>query len=81
MELMKPKDLDLIDEESVEVHEGHPVDVIVSIRLAPDESRLLGELAEREGTDEVGALRAALHEYAARRPHGAGGRDSKEERS
>ncbi len=73
MGFVKAKDLDPIDEESVEVHEGHPVDVIVSVRLTPDESRLLSELAEREGADEVGTLRAALHEYAARRPQGAGG--------
>ena len=64
---MRAEDFDPIDEKSVEAHEGHPADVIVSVRLTPDESRLLSELAEREGSDEIGVLRAALHEYAARR--------------
>lgn len=68
---MKAEDFDPIDEQRVEVHEGHPVDVTVSVCLTPDESRLLNELAECEGTDAIGAMRAALHEYAARRPQSA----------
>ncbi len=64
---VRPEDFDPIDEESVEVHEGNPVDVIVSVRLTPDESRVLNELAEREGTDAIGTMRSARHEYAARR--------------
>lgn len=64
---VKREDFDPIDEEGVEVHEGHPVDVIVSVRLTPDESRSLNELAEREGTDAIETMRSALHEYAARR--------------
>lgn len=67
MGYMKAEDFDPVDEKTVEVHEGHPLDVVVSVRLTPDESRLLTELAEREGSDEIGTLRAALHEYAARR--------------
>lgn len=73
MEDVKAEDFDPIDEKGVEVHEGHPVDVIVSVRLTPDESRLLSELAEREGGDVIGTMRAALHEYAARHSQRATG--------
>ncbi len=68
---MRPEDYDAVDEGTVEVHEGHSVDTIFSVRLTPDESRLLSDLAKREGIDEIGTLRAALHEYAARRSQSA----------
>lgn len=72
-EPVRADDFDPIDEESLEVHKGHPADVIVSVRFTPDESRLLSELAELEGSDEIGTLCAALHEYAARRSDRAPG--------
>ena len=65
------EDLDPVDPQSVEVHEGHAVDLIVSVRLTPDDSRLLADLEEREGSDAVAILRAALREYAASRLGGA----------
>ncbi|MGI8945767.1 MAG: hypothetical protein ACR2GL_05950, partial [Thermoleophilaceae bacterium] len=40
-----------IDEQTAEVHDGHPVEFLVSVRLDPEESRLLSELAEAEGAD------------------------------
>lgn len=66
MEGVKPEDFDSIDEKGLEVHEGHPVDVIVSVRLTAEESRLLSELAEREGIDAIETMRTAFNEYAAR---------------
>jgi hypothetical protein len=73
MENVKAEDLDPIDEETVEVHEGHPVDVVLSVRLTPEESRLLSELAERERSGPVETLRAALRHYAASRSQRAPG--------
>ena len=70
---MKAEDLDPIDEEAVEVHEGHPVDMIVSVRLSRKEFELLSELAEREGTDPIETVRAALRQYAADRSSRAPG--------
>jgi hypothetical protein len=67
MKRMKAEDLDPIDEQTVEVHEGHPVDVVVSVRLSPAEARQLSELAERDGSDPVEAMRAALRHYASSR--------------
>ncbi len=65
MRNMKAGDLDPIDEQAVEVHDGHPVELVVSIRLDPDESRLLTDLAEAEGADPPATMRAALRHYAA----------------
>jgi hypothetical protein len=73
MGTMKAEDFDPIAEETVEVHEGHPVDVVLSLRLGPEESRMLSELAEREGRDEAATLRAALRHYAASRSQRAPG--------
>lgn len=67
MKNVKVEDLDPIDEETVEVHEGHPVDVVLSVRLSPEDSRQLSELAECDGSDPVETLRAALRHYAASR--------------
>ena len=64
---VKAEDFDQIDEEAVEVHEGHPVDVVVSVRLSPEESRMLSELAEDDGSDPTEAMRAALRYYATSR--------------
>lgn len=70
---VKGEDLDPIDEETVEVHEGHPVDVVLSVRLSPEESRLVSELAERDGASLVETVRAALRHYAANRSERAPG--------
>ncbi len=64
---MKAEDFDPIDEHAVEVHDGHPVELVVSVRLDPEESRLVTELAEAEGADPPGTMRAALRHYAAAR--------------
>jgi Ribbon-helix-helix protein, copG family len=64
---VKAEDFDQIDQEAVEVHEGHPVEIVVSVRLSPEESRLLSELAERDGSNPVETMRAALRHYAANR--------------
>lgn len=73
MRNVKAEDLDPIDGETVKVHEGHPVDVVLSVRLSPEESRQLSELAERDGSDPVKTLRAALRHYAASRSERAAG--------
>lgn len=64
---VRAEDFDPIDEENVEVHGGHPVDIVMAVRLSPEESRLLSEVAEREGSDPVETMRAALRHYAASR--------------
>lgn len=64
---MKAEDFDPIDEQAVEVHDGHPVELVVSVRLDPEESRLLSELAEAKGADPPATMRAALRHYAAER--------------
>lgn len=70
---VKAEDLDPISEETVEVHGGNPVDVLLSVRLSPEESRLVSELAERDGIDPVETVRAALRHYAANRSERAPG--------
>jgi hypothetical protein len=67
MKDMDATDLDPIDEQTVQVHAGHPVELVVSVGLDGEESRLVAELAQAEGTDPAGLLRAALREYAAAR--------------
>lgn len=62
---VRAEDFDPIDEQRVEVHDGHAVEMIVSVRLDPAESRLLTELAEAEGADLPDTMRAAIHHYAA----------------
>ncbi len=61
---MKAEDFDPIDEQAVEVHEGHPVELVVAVRLDPGESRLLTGLAEAERADLPATMRAALRHYA-----------------
>jgi hypothetical protein len=63
---VKAEDFDQIDEKAVEVHEGHPVDIVVSVRLSPEESRMLSELGG-DGSDPTETMRAALRHYAASR--------------
>ena len=70
---MRAEDYDAIDESAVEVHEGHPVDIIVSVPLTAEESRLLHELAERESSEGVETIRAAVRHYAADSPRRAAG--------
>lgn len=65
--------MDTLDETDLEVHEGHSVDLIVSVRLTRDESLRLTELAEREGKDAVDIMRAALDEYVSGRSQRAAG--------
>jgi hypothetical protein len=45
------EDFDPIDTQQVEVHDGHPVELGVSVRLDAEESKLLTELADAEGPD------------------------------
>ena len=53
--------------DGVEVHEGHPVGLVVRLRLDPDEALAFAEVCEREGLSPTELLRAAYREYAARR--------------
>jgi len=64
---MKAEDFDPIDEQAVEVHDGHPVELVVAVRLDPEDSRLLTELAEAERADLPHTMRAALRHYAVAR--------------
>jgi len=64
---MRAEDTDPIDERTVEAHEGHSVDVVLSVRLSPEESKVLAELAQREGANEAETMRLALRHYAASR--------------
>jgi hypothetical protein len=64
---MNAADFDPIDEQNLEVQEGHPVKLVVSVELDGEESQLVAELAQAEGTDPAGTLRAALRYYAAAR--------------
>ena len=64
---MRAEDFDAIDEHALQLHDGHPVEVAISVRLGGDEFRLLAELAESEGTDPAATIRAALRYYAAAR--------------
>lgn len=64
---VKAEDFDPIDEQDVEIHGGHPVELVVSVRLDAEESRLLTELAEAEGADPAATLRAALRHYVVAR--------------
>lgn len=67
MRIVKAEDFDTLDETDLVVHEGHPLDVVVSVRLTPDEFQLLIGHAEREGKDAVAMMRTALNEYVSRR--------------
>lgn len=64
---VKAEDFDPIDEREVQVHEGHPVESVVSVRLDAEESRRLAELAEAEDADPAAVLRAALRHYTTAR--------------
>jgi hypothetical protein len=64
---MNAADFDPIDEQNLEVQEGHPVKLVVSVGLDDEESQLVAQLAQAEGIDPAGALRAALRYYAAAR--------------
>jgi len=64
MRSMKAEDFDPVDQQGVDLHDGHPVELVVSVRLNANEARLLTELAEAEGTDPPATLRAALRHYA-----------------
>jgi predicted transcriptional regulator len=64
---MKAEDFDPIDEQAAEVHEGHPVELVVSVRLDPEEARLLAEFADAGGAEPAATMRAALRHYAAAR--------------
>lgn len=70
---MRAEDLDPIDERTIEVHEGHPVEVVLSLRLNSEESALLTEIAQQEGTDAAETMRLALRHYAASRTQRAAG--------
>ena len=67
MDDVSSADFDPIDEQTLEVHEGHPVKLVVSVELDREDSQLVVELAQAEGTDPPGALRTALRSYAAAR--------------
>lgn len=73
MEPVKAEDFDHIDEDSVQVHAGDPVEVVVSLRLSSDEAKALNDLAAREGTDAVEIVRTALKDYMSRRAQPAAG--------
>ena len=64
---MKARDFDPIDEQTLEVHEGHPVELVVSVGLDSEESQLVAELAQADGVDPAATLRTALRYYAATR--------------
>lgn len=64
---MRAEDFEPIDEQTVEVDDRHPVELVMSVRLDAEESRLVAELAEAESADPAAILRAALHRYAAAR--------------
>lgn len=66
-EMNDAADFDAIDEQTLEAHDGHPVKLTVTVALDDEESQLVAELAQAEGTDPPGALRAALRHYAAAR--------------
>jgi hypothetical protein len=58
MSCIDSDDCDPIKEHEVEVHDGYPIDLVVSVRLDAAESRLL--VAEVDGADPPTMLRAAL---------------------
>jgi hypothetical protein len=64
---MKARDFDPIDEQTLEVHEGRPVELVVSVGLDSEESQLVAELAQADGVDPAATLRTALRYYAATR--------------
>lgn len=67
MEVMKAEEFDPIDEREVAIHDGDPTELVVSVRLDAEESRLLTGLAEADGADPPTTLRPALHQRAAAR--------------
>jgi len=64
---VKAEDFDPVDEQQVEIYDGHPVELVVSVVLGDEESQLLTELVEAEGADPPATRRAALRRYAAAR--------------
>jgi len=54
----------MTDENDIQVHEGRPAGVVVSVRLKPADAELLEALAERNGRTLSETLRVALHALA-----------------
>ncbi len=61
---MRPEDYDDIDESKVEVHEGHPVTVVVSVPLDTADYQVLSGAAERQGKTIVDIAQDAMHAHA-----------------
>jgi hypothetical protein len=64
---MRAEDYDDIDETTLEVHEGHPVTMILSVPLDHDEFTALSDIAEREGKTVIDAAKDAVRAYAVAR--------------
>jgi hypothetical protein len=64
---LRPEDYDEIDESTVEVDEGHPVTMILSVPVESVDFHALSDIAEREGRTVVDAAQDAVHAYVAAR--------------
>lgn len=59
-----PEDYDDIDESTIEVHEGHPVKVILSVPIEDEDLDALSDIGDREGKTIIEVAKDAMHAYA-----------------
>lgn len=64
---LRPEDYDDIDESTIQVNEGHPVTMILSVPLETADFRALADIAERDGQTIIEAAKDAVHAYAVAR--------------
>ena len=60
---MRPEDYDDIDESTIEYHEGHPGQIILSVPLEDGDLTLLCDIGEREGKTSIDVAREAIHAF------------------
>jgi hypothetical protein len=65
---MRAEDYDDIDESTLEVHEGHPVQMILEVPLDDADFGALSDIAEREGKTIIDAAQDAVHAYVTAQP-------------
>ncbi len=61
VQTLRPEDYDDFDESQVEVHEGHPVKVILSVPIEDEDLDALSDVGDREGKT---IIEDAMHAYA-----------------
>jgi hypothetical protein len=71
---MRAEDYDDIDESTIEVHEGHPVQMVLEVPVDDENFGALSDIAAREGKTIIDAAQDAIHAYVTAQPAQAASR-------